>query len=33
MLNALSHLDPELVKRIQSLDKDSRRLLIALSGS
>ncbi len=33
MLHALSHLDPELVRRIQALDKDSRSLLIALAGS
>jgi hypothetical protein len=33
MLHALSHLDPELVKRVQALDKDSRALLMALSGS
>jgi hypothetical protein len=33
MLHALSHLDPELVKRVQSLDKDSRALLMGLAGS
>jgi hypothetical protein len=33
MLHALSHLDPELVKRVQALDKDARNLLIALAGS
>ncbi len=33
MLHALSHLDPELVKRVQSLDKDSRALLMAIAGS
>ena len=33
MLHALSHLDPELVRRIQSLDKDTRALLMALAGS
>lgn len=33
ILHALSHLDPELVRRIQMLDKDSRALLIALAGS
>jgi hypothetical protein len=33
MLHSLSHLDPELVRRIQSLDKDTRALLIALAGS
>jgi len=33
MLHALSHLDPELVKRVQALDKDSRALLMAMAGS
>jgi hypothetical protein len=33
MLHSLSHLDPELVRRIQSLDKDTRALLMALAGS
>jgi hypothetical protein len=33
MLHSLSHLDPELVKRIQALDKDARSLLVALAGS
>ncbi len=33
MLHALSHLDPELVRRIQAMDKDSRALLIAMAGS
>jgi hypothetical protein len=33
MLHALSHLDPELVKKVQTLDKDSRALLMALAGS
>jgi hypothetical protein len=33
MLPALSHLDPELVKRVQALDKDSRAMLMALAGS
>jgi len=33
MLHALSHLDPELVKRVQALDKDSRSMLMALAGS
>ena len=33
ILHALSHLDPELVRRIQMLDKDSRALLMALAGS
>jgi hypothetical protein len=32
LLHGLSHLDPELVKRIRNLDRDSRALLIALSG-
>jgi len=33
MLHALSHLDPELVRRLQSLDKDTRALLMAMAGS
>jgi hypothetical protein len=33
MLHALSHLDPELVKRVQALDKDSRAMLLAMAGS
>jgi hypothetical protein len=33
MLHALSHLDLELVHRIQALDKDSQALLMALAGS
>jgi hypothetical protein len=33
LLHALSHLDPELVKRVQALDKDSRALLMGLAGS
>jgi hypothetical protein len=33
MLHALSHLDPELVKRVQALDKDSRAMLMAMAGS
>jgi hypothetical protein len=33
MLHALAHLDPELVRRVQSLDKDARALLMALAGS
>ncbi len=33
MLHSVSHLDPELVKRVQSLDKDTRGLLLALTGS
>jgi hypothetical protein len=32
MLHALSHLDPELVRRVQALDKDSRAMLIAMAG-
>ncbi len=32
LLHSLSHLDPELLKRIRSLDKDSRELLLALAG-
>jgi hypothetical protein len=33
MLHALAHLDPELVRRVQTLDKDARALLMALAGS
>jgi hypothetical protein len=33
MLHALAALDPELVQRVQSLDKDARALLMALAGS
>ncbi len=33
MLHALSHLDPELVRRVQALDKNSRDMLMALAGS
>jgi hypothetical protein len=33
MLHALAHLDPKLIQRVQSLDKDARALLIALAGS
>ncbi len=33
MLHALSHLDPELVRKVQALDKDSRALLMAMAGS
>ena len=33
LLHALAHLDPELVRRVQSLDKDARALLMALAGS
>ena len=32
MLHSLSRLDPELVRRIRSLDHESRALLLALSG-
>ncbi len=33
MLHALSHLDPELVRRVQALDKDARAMLMAMAGS
>jgi hypothetical protein len=33
MLHALVALDPELVRRVQSLDKDARALLMALAGN
>lgn len=33
MLHALSHLDPELLQRVQALDKDSRALLMGLAGN
>jgi hypothetical protein len=33
LLHSLSHLDPDLVRRIQSLDKDTRALLMALAGN
>jgi len=33
LLHALSHLDPELVRRVQALDKDSRAMLMGLAGS
>lgn len=33
LLHGLSNLDPELVKRIRSLDQDSRALLLALAGN
>ena len=33
MLNSLSHLDPELVRRVQALDNDTRALLMALAGN
>ena len=32
-LHALSHMDPELVRRVQALDKDTRAMLMALAGS
>jgi hypothetical protein len=32
LLHSLSRLDPELVKRIRSLDRDARSLLLALAG-
>jgi hypothetical protein len=32
-LHSLAHLDPDLVKRVQALDKDTRALLLALAGS
>lgn len=32
LLHSLSRLDPELVRRIRSLDRESRALLLALSG-
>jgi hypothetical protein len=32
LLHNLSRLDPELVRRIRSLDRDARALLLALSG-
>jgi hypothetical protein len=32
LLHGLSHLDPDLVKRIRNLDRDSRALLMALAG-
>jgi len=33
LLHSLSHLDPDLMKRIRSLDKDARELLLALAGN
>ena len=33
MLHALAALDPEIIRRVQSLDKDARALLMALAGS
>jgi len=32
LLHSLSHLDPELLRRIRALDRDSRALLMALAG-
>ncbi len=32
MLHSLSHLDSDLIRRLRSLDKDSRSLLMALAG-
>jgi hypothetical protein len=32
LLHSLSRLDPDLVRRIRNLDKESRALLLALSG-
>jgi len=32
LLHSLSHLDPELLRRIRTLDRDSRALLMALAG-
>jgi hypothetical protein len=32
MLHSLSHLDPELVRRVQALDRDSQAMLVALAG-
>ena len=32
LLHSLSHLDPDLLRRIRSLDKDARELLLALAG-
>lgn len=33
MLHALSHIDPELIRRVKALDDDSRALLLALAGN
>jgi hypothetical protein len=33
MLHALSHVDPELIRRVKALDDDSRALLLALAGN
>ena len=32
MLHSISHLDPELIRRLRALDRDSRALLIAVAG-
>jgi hypothetical protein len=32
LLHSFSHLDPELVRRLRALDRDSRALLIAVAG-
>jgi hypothetical protein len=32
MLHSMSRIDPELIKRIRNLDRESRALLLALSG-
>jgi len=32
MLHSLSRLDPELIRRIRTLDEGSRAMLLALSG-
>jgi len=33
ILHSISHLDPDLIRRVEALDKDTRALLIALAGS
>jgi hypothetical protein len=33
MLHSLAHLDPDLIRRVQSLDNDARALLFALAGN
>jgi len=32
ILHAISHIDPELIRRVETLDKDTRALLVALAG-
>jgi hypothetical protein len=32
ILHAISHLDPDLIRRVEALDKDTRALLVALAG-